>query len=300
MKVFTFNTLFQHVSILLLICIANIASAEQGAVDWRDWTFTYNTNNAVGLEINNVHFKDRKILHRASFPIMRVEYDNDVCGPFGDILWDETFTPIQLEPPYESCNGDKLCGRTYTQGDRDFLEIGINAKLGEYEIYQSYIFSPEGYFDSYVFSRGLQCIADHRHHAHWLFDFDIDGKTNDQILKNSGDLQTSEFNDRKDSTRYWTFRDAETGFKVELIPGVNDGFPDDFSQWDAAARKWNAGETSGWRWGARAELGDLFNNSENIDREDIVFWYISHLDHVAIDGVGKWHVSGPRIKVINP
>ncbi len=284
---------------LSLIAITEV-TAEEGEVDWRDWNFSYSTNNAVGLELNDVKFKNRKILHRVSFPVMRVEYDNDVCGPFADILWNNTYLPINVEPPHESCNGDKLCGRTYTQNGNDFLELGINAKLGEYEIYQSYIFSPEGFFDSFVFSRGLQCDADHRHHAQWLFDFDIDGDNNDQVLKNSGNLQTSEFNDRKANTNYWTIRDAESGLRVELTPGSDDGFPDEFSQWDVAVRKWNSGETSGWRWGARAEIGDLFDNSESIDRQDIVFWYTTHLDHAALEGTQKWHSSGPRVRVINP
>ena len=154
--------------------------------------------------------------------------------------------------------------------------------------------------DSYIFSRGLQCEEDHRHHAHWMFDFDLNGKEGDQVLRNSGDLQTSEFNDRKVSTDYWTIKDAETGLRVELDPGPFDGFTDDFSQWDVAVRKWNRDETNGWRLGARGEIGDNYHNSESIDREDIVFWYISHLDHKSLEGATKWHSSGPRIQVIKP
>jgi len=201
-----------------------------------------------------------------------VRYDNDVCGPFADILWTNTYVPIELEPPYDSCNGDGLCGRTYTQDGNDYLELGINARLGEYEIYQSYVFSPEGFFDSFVFSRGLQCE---------------DGRSDDQVLKNSGDLQTSEFNDRKVSTDYWTIRDAVTGLRVELDPGPTDGFTDDFSQWDVAVRTYDSTETNGWRLGARGEIGDHFNDSASIDRQDIVFWYVTH-------------PSGPRIQVIKP
>ena len=288
-----------QVLFLTIVTTCN-AFAASGDINWGGWEFSYNTDNSVGLELNNVQFKERKILHRASFPVMRVEYDNDACGPYADILWSQTFLPIDVSPPLDSCNGDSLCARTYQKDGNELLEIGVNAKLGEYEIYQSYIFSPDGYFDSFVFSRGLQCDTDHRHHAHWMFDFDIDGKDDDQILKNSGDLQISEFNDLKTDTSYWTIRDAETGLRVELIPGADDGFTDDFSQWDAVIRRWKAAETNLWLWGARGELGNFFNDSESIDREDLVFWYISHLDHKALEGSVKWHASGPRIRVINP
>jgi len=286
--------------LLVLLGCSSALSAVEGSIDWKGWTLDYSTRNATGLELNNVHYKQRKILARASFPVMRVEYDNDVCGPYADILWDNTYVPIELEPPYASCSGRELCARTYTQAGSEYLELGINSRIGEYEIYQTYIFSPLGFFDSFAFSRGLQCASDHRHHAHWVFDFDIDGKANDQVLKNSGNLQTSEFNDQKTATNYWTIRDAETGLLVELIPGSEDGFPDDFSQWDLAVRKWNEGETGLWRLGPRGEIGDHYNNSESIDRQDIVLWYITHLDHQALDGNTKWHSSGPRIRVVNP
>jgi len=291
--------------LMVFVCTLNlmmipVASAQEGDINWGGWQFSYTTKGAEGLELHDVYFEDSKILSKASFPVMRVEYDNDVCGPFADILWTNIYIPIELEPPYDSCNGDGLCGRTYTQDGNDYLELGINAKLGEYEIYQSYVFSPEGFFDSFVFSRGLQCEEDHRHHAHWLFDFDIDGRSDDQVLKNSGDLQTSEFNDRKVSTDYWTIRDAVTGLRVELDPGPTDGFTDDFSQWDVAVRTYDSTETNGWRLGARGEIGDHFNDSASIDRQDIVFWYVTHLGHRALEGSTKWHSSGPRIQVIKP
>lgn len=292
----------QRVLIIFVLSISGLSTsfAEQGEINWGGWQLSYTSDGIEGLKLENVYFQGKKILQKASFPVMRVEYDNDVCGPYADILWSNVYVPIDLNPPYNSCNGGGFCARTYTQDGNEYMELGANARLGEYEIYQSYVFSPRGFFDSYVFSRGLQCETDHRHHAHWLFDFDIDGKTNDQILRNSGDLQTSEFNDRKANTSYWTIRDAETGLRVELDPGPYDGFADDFSQWDVAARKWNRGEANGWQLGARGEIGDHYNNSESIDREDIVFWYISHLDHKSLEGSTKWHSSGPRIQVINP
>ena len=276
------------------------ALASEGNIDWGGWKFTYSTDTFAGLELTDVKFQDREILKKVSFPVMRVDYDNDVCGPYADILWTNAYVPIELSPPYESCNGDGFCARTFKQDGNDYLEVGASAELGEYDIYQSYIFSPEGFFDSYVFSRGLQCETDHRHHAHWMYDFDIDGRESDQVLKNSGDLQTSEFNDRKVSTSYWTIKDSETGLRVELNPGPYDGFTDEFSQWDVAVRKWNEGETDHWTLGARGEIGDNYNDSESIDREDIVFWYVTHLDHKSLEGSTKWHSSGPRVQVIKP
>jgi len=298
-KLFALLTLAIIFTTGVMIGLMASAMATEGSIDWRGWKFDYTNERAVGLELTDVYFNNRKILQRMSFPVMRVEYDNDVCGPYTDLIWNNSFNPIQLEPPNDSCNGSEVCARSYEQDGRPILELGINARIGEYQLYQVYLLSPDGYIDANLFSRGLQCDANHRHHAHWMFDFDLDATPNDQVFKNTGDLQVSEFNDLRENTNYWTIRDADTGLAVEVIPGNEDGFPDEFSQWDVAVRKWNQGETSGWRYGARGEIGGLFLNSENINKEDIVLWYVTHIDHKAIDGALDWHLSGARLNVLN-
>ncbi|OED39095.1 hypothetical protein AB833_16260 [Chromatiales bacterium (ex Bugula neritina AB1)] len=279
----------------------SVASAESGQISWEGWRFNYSTDNAAtGLTLSGVYYKDQQILYRASFPVMRVEYDNDDCGPYADILWEDTYLPIENNQPVPGCNGRSLCQRSYEQDGQKYLELGINAKLGEYDIYQSYVFNPNGFFDSFVFSRGLQCVVNHSHHAHWLFDFDINGDDNDQVLRNGNSVQTSEFNDRRSDTRFWSVQDARTRTRVEIYPGRDDGNPDAFSQWDVAVRTWKRHETGNWFWGPRGEIGNLFDNSENINQADIVFWYVTHLEHSALEGEELWHYSGPRVQVILP
>ena len=51
-------------------------------------------------------------------------------------------------------------------------------------------------------------------------------------------------------------------------------------------------------WGARGEIGELFNDRENVDRADIILWYVSHLPDLALEGSVKWHASSPRIRVV--
>ena len=275
------------------------AMAENGRVDWAGWQFDYSTSLVpTGLTLYQVKYREHDILHQASFPVMRVEYLNDACGPFADILWSGNYVPIKNHGDIQSCSGEKLCQRTFEKDGERFLEMGVNAKLGEYEIYQSYVFSDRGYFDALLFSRGLQCAEDHRHHAHWRFDFDIDGPDHDQVFRNAGFLQSSEFNDTREATGFWSVQDALTGTRVEIIPGGDDGFPDGFAQWDVAVRKYRSSESDVWLWGPRGEIGSLFLDDENIDRADSVFWYITHLDHSAFEGESVWHYSGPRIRVI--
>ena len=295
------NALQKLVLIFLTVVTTCVAHAESGRIDWFDWQFDYSSGNTPpGLTLKHVYYREHQILHHASFPVMRVEYLNDACGPFADILWTGNYVPIAQHEDIPVCGGDKLCQRTYEKDGEQFLEMGVNAKLGEYEIYQSWVFSNRGYFDAFVFSRGLQCAEDHTHHAHWRFDFDIDGSANDQVFKNTGNLQSTEFNDTRSATTFWSIQDAETGTRVEIIPGREDGFPDDFSRWDVAVRTYKSNESAAWLWGPRGEIGSLFNNNENIDREDSVFWYVTHLEHSAFNGESLWHYSGPRIRVLLP
>lgn len=285
---------------VLAFALVSWAHADSGSIDWNGWRLNYSTDSgAVGLAISDVHYKDRQILYRASFPVMRVQYRDDVCGPYADILWSDNYQPIRSYQG-SGCNGQEFCTRTFTQGNDRWLELGVNSQIGEYQIYQAYYFHPDGYMDSLVFSRGLQCIVDHNHHAHWLFDFDIDGYSNDQIARNGNDVQPAEFNDQKSNTDYWTISDTQTGLKVEVYPGNDDGTPDAFSQWDVAARRYHREETGNWLWGPRGEIGDLFMDSERLDDTDVVFWYVTHLDHRAIEGHQLWHYSGPRLRVVLP
>ncbi|MEM7259100.1 MAG: hypothetical protein AAF404_17120, partial [Pseudomonadota bacterium] len=246
--------------------------ADSGSVAWDDWSFEYHAGQTPGgLTLYDVQYRNHKILYQASFPVMRVQYLTDACGPFADILWQGNYVPIKPHTDINACGNEAFCKRTFEKDGEQFLEMGINAKLGEYEIYQSYVFSDRGYFDALVFSRGLQCAEDHTHHAHWRLDFDIDGAANDQVFKNAGFLQSHEFNDKRDATGFWSIQDTQTGTRVEIIPGASDGFPDNFSQWDVAVRKFHREEPDIWLWGPMGEIGEKFLNDENIDKADSVF-----------------------------
>jgi len=269
-------------------------------IDWEGWSFDYSTNsNSSGLVLTNVTYNGELILGKASMPVMRVEYENDICGPYADILSSSRLEPANTGAPNDVCDGQSVCRRTFTQDGEKKLEIGSNWQIGEYQIYQTYYFSEDGYIDTRVYSRGLQCVISHAHHAHWMFDFDIGDSANDRILRGDSEVQETEFNDLKSDTAFWTVEDPAVGTKVRLVPGADDGEPDNFSRWDAAGRKFASSEVGRWQLGARGEIGESFNTpAEDINGEDLVFWYVSHLPHTAAEGSSIWHSSGPRIEVL--
>ena len=283
--------------VLLMVFASQLHAAD---VEWEGWSFDFTTNsNSSGLVLKDVDFNGKRILDKVSMPVMRVEYDNDRCGPFADILSTSRLQPANSGAPDSACNNLSVCNRTFTQDGERKLEVGANWQIGEYQIYQTYYFSANGTLDSRVYSRGLQCQVNHRHHAHWLFDFDIGDRENDRIIRGDDNPQALEFNDTTADTPYWIVEDKVTGDQVRLVPSRDDGVPDNFSKWDAAGRRYKAAETGRWVLGARGEIGDNWiSPPESIDGEDVVLWYTSHLPHSASEGAGIWHASGPRIEVI--
>lgn len=269
-------------------------------VEWEGWSFDYSTNsNSSGLVLKSVDYNNKRILDKVSMPVMRVEYDNDRCGPYADILSSSRLRAANSGAPNAACNNQSVCSRTFTQNGESMLEVGANWQIGEYQIYQTYYFSANGTMDSRVYSRGLQCQVNHRHHAHWMFDFDIGDRENDRILRGDNDPQLVEFNDLTSQTAFWTIEDTESGDKVRLIPSNDDGSPDNFSKWDAAGRSFKSTEVGRWSKGARGEIGNNWMSpAENIDGQDLVMWYVSHLPHASSEGSSIWHASGPRVEVM--
>ncbi|MFK7862194.1 MAG: hypothetical protein AB8B64_25535 [Granulosicoccus sp.] len=284
--------------VVLAVALLMSSSSFAADVEWEGWSFDYSTNdNFSGLVLKNVEFNGRKILNRAGMPVIRVQYDDDICGPYADIMSQDFLEPATQGAPDSACDGESLCKRTYTQNGEQMLELGSNWQIGEYQIYQTYYFSENGYFDARVFSRGLQCLVDHSHHAHWVFDFDIDDPENDIVQRANGDTPVTEFNDLRSESDGWQIRDKLTGRTVSLIPADDDGEPNDFSNVDVAVRAMRSSEVGFWRLGARGEIGDNYLDNESVDGTDIVLWYVSHLPHSASEGPSIWHASGPRIQV---
>ena len=281
---------------LVVLFVQSVAYA--ATVEWKGWKFDYSTSNdSSGLVLTDVNYNEKTILAKASMPVMRVRYDNDVCGPYADILSSSALRQASQGAPNSSCDNQATCQRTFTVNGEDMLEIGSNWQIGEYQIYQTYYFSEQGYIDARVYSRGLQCQTNHSHHAHWMFDFDVDGPENDRILLPDGSIPAVEFNARKADAAYWDIEDSVTNSSVRVVPSEDDGTASDFAQWDVAVRAYNSSEVGRWRLGARGEIGNNYMNNQSINSADSVFWYVSHLPHSASEGSSLWHASGPRIEV---
>ena len=269
-------------------------------VAWQAWAFDYVVTNTEGLKLRDVTFQGRTLIASLSFPVMRVFYDNDACGPYADRLGG-TVSPI----PW--ANNATLAQREFTLNGKQWYEIGIRDRIGSYDMYQVYYLSADGTIDAHIYSKGLQCVVNHAHYPNWRIDFDLDGTSNDQILRDAGaGFQTlaTEFNaDASTAVNHaWRVRDTTTGLQVDVLPGFADfSIPDGSTTLPVAGyanhtvfgRLFRDSENAGWTFGPNTQVP--YNTGENIDSKDIVLWYEGYLPHSATEGAGLWHSTGVRL-----
>ncbi len=282
-------------------CLAATSAHAQtsGHVDWQSWSFDYNVSgNYDGVSLTNVSFNGLELIGKASLPVMRVYYQDDVCGPYADRLGGTL-------QPTEWAGNATVVSREFTMEGEQWYEIGIQDKIGNYYIYQSWYLSASGVLDAHIFSKGLQCNTFHEHLPYWRFDFDIAGSGSDRIdkLTASGwETLSSEFDaPATDAVSHsWRVSDVATGDEVMImfdngqgnVPG--DIVPEeDYVNSAVFGRRYRASEDEGWPYGAQAEVP--FNNGEAIDGEDLVLWYKAYMPHTAEEGPDLWHSTGIRL-----
>jgi len=279
--------------------------AQSGHTNWGAWTFDWEVKDGAGIALRNVYYRNELVIWKASMPVIRVHYatvGGNTCGPYADQINWYSLIPISW------CGNQRVCQQSYVSGGHTMLEVGVEARIGQYDLYQVWYLSQDGWFGAHLFSRGLQCPYDHEHHPYWRIDFDINGFPWDQVFVWDNNRPNQgwgpgwmkyqrELNDLKSPAtgRVWFVRDNPTAHGVWIFPGSNDGTSDTFSRLDIGARLYHYNEDQPWPFGAWGELG--YDDNEDIQEKDIVFWYVAHMHHPAAQGSAVWHSAGPWMRI---
>jgi hypothetical protein len=267
---------------------------------WRfNWTLA-DSPDAEGIGISGAYFRDHEVLHKASLPSLRVQYDGS-CGPFKDSL---NYGNSQSNPVNHV--------NVYTVGFFGFLGVVVEAyhTIGNYKLTERWYFWNDGTIAPRLFSAGLQCNYNHRHHVYWRFDFDIDGPANNLALEyntTTPDLgwgpgwhtKQNEIVRRKNpgTRRSWAIL-TKTGNQrgYMIIPGPDDGTADVFSNSDLWVLRYHGAEDQHGRQGSATDDGLApLVNGEPTDGQDLVLWYCAHLRHDAAGGGDEVHSAGPDL-----
>lgn len=269
---------------------------------WRfDWLLA-DAPDEEGIVLRSVRFRDRQLLYKASLPSLRVQYSGD-CGPYKDPL---TWNNAQ---PTTRCPATRVCVYAYVSGGLRALVVESYHRIGAYRLTHRWVFWEDGWLMARLYSAGLQCNYDHRHHAYWRFDFDVGDAANDLILEyntytpdvgwgTGWHAKQSEITRLKNptSSRSWAVMDLQTGRGYHVIPGPDDGVADNFSTSDLWALQYRGSEDKHGQQGNAATDGlAAYLNAENINGADVVAWYCGHLLHHAAHGGDDWHAVGPNL-----
>ena len=295
---------FFGLALLFVLCwpLADVWAQRSGHFDWKGWSFDYEVSDLYdGVSLKEVTRNGTKILEKASFPVMRVFYENDDCGPYADRLGG-TLAPVSWADDAE------VVTREVVIEGMSWLEIGIRDLIGNYDLYQVWYLGENGVIDAHIFGRGLQCNVDHDHLPYWRLDFDVAGAGDDQILYETASgwtVHSNEFDAPANSAvnHGWQVRDAVTGDAVRIVfdngvgnvPG--EVIPEtEFINNNVFGRRYRGSEDGGWTHGPNSEVP--YNDGESLDA-DLVLWYSGYLPHGWREGAELWHSTGIRL-FVNP
>jgi Copper amine oxidase, enzyme domain len=289
---------------------------ESGNVIWPSqseplWRFNWrlaDSPDGEGTVITDAYFRGFKLFHKASLPLIRVQYDGNVCGPYKDPLnYNNSRTTSR-------CPSNRVCIHSYVSGGLRGLNVDSyhtgNPGLGNYRLTHRWVFWETGHVYAFLYSAGLQCNANHRHHAYWRFDFDIEQSINNLALEyntyapdvgwgRGWEPITRESSRLKypPSSRSWAVLNKSSNRGCHIYPGPNDGVADIFSTRDVWLIRYHPDEDTSGRLGSPYNdgLNNYLNNNEDMDGQDIVVWYCGHLYHIASHGGDEWHSVGPTL-----
>jgi len=301
--------------------------AESGFLEWPTssnptWRLHWGLSDGPdeeGLTLYQAYYAGKKVFWKASLPVFRTHYYPTSNGPqYKDPLnadWAETHSRVP--------GNDFVGTETVSDGQKQGVALSAFFKVGMYKIYQEWTLWNDGVIEPRVYSAGLQHQLDHRHHAYWRLDFDIEGASNETVFEyNMGSGNEgwgpgwSHFESEAERTkqgstnRCWAIMDeGGTGPGYLVLPGHHDGPATSFAPYDLWGMRWHASEDENGRHGQNSALTNpappsqfgtgqvsgvsQYIDGEDIRREDDILWYCSHFHHNHEHGGDEWLHGGP-------
>jgi Cu2+-containing amine oxidase len=282
--------------------------SEYGSVTWPGpalplWQFGYaltDSPDAEGIAITNAYFRGRKVLYKGSLPSLRVQYDNGIM--YKD--------PLNYNDAHAIAGSNRV--KVYTVWSGFLLGVAVESyhTIGAYKLTDRWTFWADGRITPRLYSAGLQWPVDHRHHAYWRFDFDIEGAPNDTVFEyntTTPDLgwgpgwhvKHYEITRVKNAAthRSWAVMDVGTMRGYHILAGPNDGIADAFAPRDLFVMLYHPTED---RHGQQGSASDdalaPYISGEAVEKADVVIWYCAHLGHHAEpEHADEWHACGPTL-----
>jgi hypothetical protein len=285
--------------------------------------------NGSGIELQYVNYKGKRILRRANVPILNVQYNEDVCGPYRDWQYEESMIEADgadVVPGFRLCStpaktildsgsdqGNFLGVAVYVDEVEEEvvfvseMEAGWYRYISEWRLHANGTIKPRFGFSAVNNS----CVCNpHHHHVYWRLNFDVDSSKknvveeyNDPSITGQSNWHIIKYETKRlrnpSSNRKWRIQNQQTGKGYRINPGANDGIADSFGKGDIwflknRPNQFDDGvEAIGPPFEAQI---DNFVNHELIKNKDTVVWYAAHFTHIAThDDTTTGHIVGPDL-----
>lgn len=274
-----------------------------------------NPSERSGIEIRDVKYKGKTVLKRGHVPVLNVEYENNVCGPFRDwqyqegpfdapeagaqnpasgirILAEGQIARTALDSGIDQGNFRGVAVYQQNVGNGTELVMVSEMNAGWYRYIMEWRFAPDGSIrPRYGFgSTKNACVCSaHQHNAYWRFDFDIVNPMNKVFQVERGRKFLKPITNEKNVLRnYGTNR----GFVIQnstgneaysITPSLSDGNADTFGVGDFWLLRYKGtvaepDELDDQNSGSAANFSPWLDNESLVD-QDVVVWYSAHFIH---------------------
>ncbi len=273
--------------------------------------------NGSGIEVLNVNYRGQRVLARGHAPILNVQYDRNICGPYRDWCYSEnqfvaagtdvpgTGTPpairICTSPPSTILDSGTDLGSfrgVAIYDNREEVQLITEMDAGWYRYLMEWTFTDGGIIrPRYGFgSTTNSCVCNvHNHHVYWRFDFDVGGPSNyvtEQSPAGTANIGVEAMRPRLfGPAQTWTIQNSGSLASCTLIPGPRDGNYDKYGKGDVWVLLNKDSGGCGTPLNCQLDDGtclncsptqiniDPFVNGESVMNADIVIWYGAHFNH---------------------
>jgi hypothetical protein len=262
--------------------------------------------NGSGVEVRNVRYKGQSVLRQGHVPVLNVQYDLNLCGPYRDWLYEETcFDAVGTDVPgtqgirwcdappqtvfEKNQDGGNFVGVAIFEHEDGSLRLLCQNSAGWYR----YVIEWGFYLDGTIIPRfRFGAVADsctcnpHNHHAYWRLDWEIlNAKNSAEELINGIwtplRKEVSRVREIGEDLR-WRVKASKADQGYEVIPGENDNVGDAFSGPDQmVVRKRNNEIDDGQHLtgSAQTTIHSFAKKAQSIVKKDLVMWYTAHFRH---------------------
>jgi hypothetical protein len=262
---------------------------------------------ASGIEIQNVNYLGKRVLTRGHVPILNVQYDRNLCGPYRDWSYQEDMfvaNGTDVAPGIRMCTSEPQTiletgsdtgnfRGVAVWDNREQVQLLTEMQAGWYRYLMEWTFTDDGVIRP-RFGFGTtdsSCVCNiHNHHAYWRLDFDIVTAANNFVTENTPLDNTKLGKEGMRSRLFgtnesWLIENdfAPNGESVLIVPGPNDSNFNKYGKgdlWIVANKGTEIDDGVNCTQGCNTQIQiEPFVNGESILNADIVVWYAGHFSH---------------------